>query len=363
MNDNEKDKVTKKDEKIAKNNFFKKIWYSITKIEKYPEMSAEGFKSTMKYFAGIVAILVIVICIGVMYQTNIMIEKTVEYAEANLPDFSYKDGKISVDESVLQPIKIEEENLGLGKIIIDTTTADDEIINSYKQEINNAEGKGIIILQDKIISQNSFQSTGTVEYKYDEVFNQMGLTEFTKKDAIEYAQGNQKYSLYLSLFLTLFISYFIWYAISTLWVAAILAIFGFLIAMIMKMKMRYVAIFNMAIYSLTLSTILQMIYIIVNAVTDFTIAYFQVMYISVAFIYLVAAIFILRAEFLKQQGELTKIAKIQEKVNKENEEEEEKEKEKQDKEKQERKRKDKQEEKKKGKENGKDHEEPEGSEV
>ena len=29
--------------------FFKKLWYSITKFEKYPEMAAEGIRSAIKY--------------------------------------------------------------------------------------------------------------------------------------------------------------------------------------------------------------------------------------------------------------------------------------------------------------------------
>ena len=40
-----------KKEQFLKLNFFKKIWYSIDKIEKYPELSAEGFKSAIKYLA------------------------------------------------------------------------------------------------------------------------------------------------------------------------------------------------------------------------------------------------------------------------------------------------------------------------
>ena len=41
----------------GKKGFFKKIWYSIDKIEKYPELSAEGFKSAIKYLAILIVIL------------------------------------------------------------------------------------------------------------------------------------------------------------------------------------------------------------------------------------------------------------------------------------------------------------------
>ena len=38
-----------KENKELKKGFFKKVWYSIEKIEKYSELSAEGLKSAIKY--------------------------------------------------------------------------------------------------------------------------------------------------------------------------------------------------------------------------------------------------------------------------------------------------------------------------
>ena len=88
------------------------------------------------------------------------------------------------------------------------------------------------------------------------------------------------------------------------------------------MRMRYVAVFNMAVYSITLSVILNIIYIIVNMFIPFTIEYFQVMYIAVATIYLMAAIFIIKSEMIKKQIELMKIEAEQQHVKKELEEQE-----------------------------------------
>ena len=54
----------------------------------------------------------------------------------------------------------------------------------------------------------------------------------------------------------------------------------------------------------------------------FTIEYFQVMYIAVATIYLMAAIFIIKSEMIKKQIELMKIEAEQQHVKKELEEQE-----------------------------------------
>ena len=112
------------------------------------------------------------------------------------------------------------------------------------------------------------------------------------------------------------------YTLSTLTDALILSALGYITTIIARLKMRFPAIFNMAVYSLTLSLILNIIYIAVNIFIDFNITYFQVMYTSVAYIYLVAAIFIIKSEFMKKQAELMKIIEEQEKVKQENRTEE-----------------------------------------
>ena len=87
--------------------------------------------------------------------------------------------------------------------------------------------------------------------------------------------------------------------------------------LVLKMKMRYVALFNMSIYALTLSTILNIVYLLINIFTNFTIEYFSVMYITVATIYLLAAILIINSELIKKQAEVMKIIEAEKIVKKE----------------------------------------------
>ena len=94
----------------------------------------------------------------------------------------------------------------------------------------------------------------------------------------------------------------------------------------LKMRMRYVAVFNMAIYALTLSTILNILYVLINMLFNFNIEYFSIMYVTVATIYLLAAIFILKTDLIKKQAEVMKIVEAQQIVKKELEEKEEQEK-------------------------------------
>lgn len=307
------------EEKELKVGFFKKVWQSITKIEKYPDMAAEGVARAIIYMAKIVAILAIVLCIGMVFQTYQMIVEGVDYLQNEFPEFSYSEGVLKV-EAQEQPMIYEETFVG--KTIIDTNVQDEQKINEYINLVQEA-GSGIIVLQDKVILKSEAVA-GTVNYNYKEMFTQMEITQFTKQDVINYATTYQSLSLYVSIFLTIFIYSFMMYFITTLSNAVMLSVLGYLTTVLARIKMRYAAIFNMSVYALTLSVILNMIYIGINIFKEFSIQYFDVMYVTVAAIYLIAAIFILKSEFIKKQMELMKIAEAQAIVKKQIEEQEEK---------------------------------------
>ena len=338
----------------APNGFFKKVYTSIIKIEKYPDMAAQGLPKAIAYIGKLVIILAIVLCLGMVYQTHQMVQEGINYLQNNFPDFSYKDGILTVNSE--EPIIIKDNPI-VGMAIVDTKTEDTNKINEYITSVEHS-GNGIIILKDKIILKN-ISVTGTINYNYKDIFGQIQLQEFNKQDVINYANSSQSFSLYVSVFLTIFVYAFIMYLITTLSNAVILSLFGYIASWFAKIKMRYVAIFNMSVYALTLSIILNIIYVAVNIFVDFNIEYFQVMYVAVAAIYLVAAIFILKGEFIKKQQELIKIAQVEEIVKQQIEVEKQKQEDK--KEKEDRKKEDEKQEKEEKEKKEKTKDEPEGS--
>lgn len=337
--------------------FFKKVKYSIFNVEKYAEMATEGIGKAFSYIAKLIVILAIVLSVWTLYQTYQMIQEGTNYLQNEFPDFSYSDGNLTVNTEDV--IKIDNEQFG--KIIIDTKTDSEETINQYLNEINET-GTGALILKNRAVLKN-ITMIGEVSYNYKESLDSMNLTEFNKRDVINYVQEGQINTLYFSIFITLFIYSFSMYFINTLWYAVIISIVGYLTMWVLKMKLRYVAIFNMSVYSLTLSTILNIIYLLVNIFFNFTIEYFSIMYITVATIYLLAAIFIIKSDLIKKQAEVMKIVEAQQIVKKEMEE---KEKEEEQKEKEEQRKKEKQEKPKNKEEKKEDkgnlnNDEPEGS--
>ena len=185
----------------------------------------------------------------------------------------------------------------------------------------------------------------------------MGITEFNKQQLVEYLKGSNMMPLYLNLFLVLFIYAFVIYFINTVFYIIAISVVGYLATLILKLKIRYVAVFNMAVYAITLPTVLNMLYLIVNAFYRYTISYFDVMYILVASIYMIAAIFLLKSEFNKKQGEVQKIVEVEKEVKEEMKEKQEEKKE----EKQENKDTKKKNKKEKTKDDNENGQEPEGS--
>lgn len=321
IEDNKNGNKNINDDNNFKKGFFKKVWYSIVKIERYAEMATEGVGRALSYLSKLVIILAIIISVWITIETNNNIQKAIDYLENNFPEISYKEGTLQVESN--EPIVIDNEVIN-GKIIVDTNTDSEETINQYINTVNEY-GSGIIVLKNRVILSNMTMA-GTISYNYKEAFDNINISEFNKKDIVEYSSSNNMITLYISIFATLFIYSYVWYLIKALWYVATISIFGYLVAWLLKIKMRYAPIFNMSIYAITLSIILNMIYIIINMFTNFTIEYFEVMYISVASIYLISAIFIIKSEFIKKQAELLKIAKAQEVIRKQMEQEKEEEK-------------------------------------
>lgn len=311
--ENEKAENTKKEqEKELKKGFFKKVWYSIDKIEKYSELSAEGFGRAIKYLVVLIMILGLISSVSTVYKTSLEVKNIAQYINDKTPGLTYSNGILAVDSET----PIIDENEKFGKVIIDTNTDSEQTINQYINEVQDGEN-AIIILKDKLILKE-VGLQGTTNYNYKDLFNEMKITEFNKQELVEYLLGTNMMSLYLNLFLVLFIYAFVIYLVNTLFYIIVISVFGYFATIILKLKIRYVAVFNMAVYAITLPTILNAIYIAVNAFFNYTINYFEVMYVLVASIYMIAAVFILKSEFNKKQGEVQQIIEVEKEVKEEN---------------------------------------------
>lgn len=311
-------------ENITKINFFKKVWYSITKYEKYPSMAAEGVKRAIKYLIMLTAIVTVFITIEALIQSKQMIQDLSNYIQENIPSFTYENGKLSMDMKETIVIK-DVEYSGIDRIVINTLHETDKQKEQIEEE-NLITGITVIFFKDEVVleARNESGQTARQPYTYNEFlasYISEDIEKFNKEEFIEFLNSNKMFSYYSQYGITTFIALFIANILVSLLDTLEVAIIGWIATMIARIKMKFSGIYSMAAYSLTLSMVLNIIYIIINYFTSFTIIYFQVAYITIACIYLIAAIFILKDDIIKKMQEVEKIKQEQKKVRQEIKEE------------------------------------------
>ena len=316
------------------NSFIKKIISSIKDFEKYPEMAVKPFSMVISYLIKLMLIFTFVVTIISVYNVSININNGIEYFKNEIPNIEFVNN--SEEKIVVTP------NTILDLIIIDTNELSEEQIQSYKEEANKYDTSAIM-LKDKVIINTG---SGTIQYEYEKIANMYNLGNMTKQEMLNYFTGTNLSMLYVGIFIISFIWLFIAYLISVFFDSLIFGIIGYVTALILRLQIKFVAMIKLAIHALTLPVILNLIYIIVQALFNFEIKYFDVMYIGVAYIYIITAILMIKSDLIRRGQELTKIIEEEKKVKAELESQEEEQRKREDKEKRKEKEREKEEENK-----------------
>ncbi len=302
--------------KITEMSFFKKVVSSIKDFERYPEMATQRVVATLKYLLKLIAIFTLIIVAVSTYKSVNVLNNTKNFIESKIPDFSFENNTLNID--LTEPIIEKNKDLIFGTVIIDVNSINEELLNEYKEKLNDTE-TGIILLNDKVIVLANSQ-LGYVEYSYKSLMKE-DFT-LTKQNLLDYLSGGSLISILIAIFIVNFIYSFMTYLIGVLMYIVLLTMLGYFTAAIMKMRMKIYAMFNMSVHAFTLPTILFLIYIVINMFTGMEIIYFDVMYVGVAYIYIITAILILKSDLMKRQQELIKIVQEQKKVAEEEKREE-----------------------------------------
>lgn len=305
------------EENNKKTNFFKEAFKSIKDLDKYEDFALETPGKAFKYFIKLIAIFSIIISIFYTYKIVNNMNDIYSNLKDKLPDFSYAQGALTMASE--EPIVIEDYKDVFGKIIIDTSITGNEI------EKYESEKEGILILKDKciILSNNAM---GQVAYKYEDIAKSYNINNFTKQDIVNYVEGINIVSICVSVYFVIFVYLYIIYFISIFMDVLLLSVLAFVISRISRIKLKYSHSFGIAIHALTLPVLLNLIYIVVNLLTGFQIKYFQLMYSTISYIYVIVGILMIKTDFINRQMELMKIAEEQEKVKEEMRKKEEEEK-------------------------------------
>ena len=102
----------------------------------------------------------------------------------------------------------------------------------------------------------------------------------------------------------------------------VVAIIGYIAAMFLGVRFKMTPMLSLSIYSMTLSFVLNGIYTVASIATGLYIEYFEVVYLVIGYIYVIAAVFMIKYDLIKQHEELQKVLEVQKEVKKEMEESE-----------------------------------------
>ncbi len=303
-----------KEEKIS---FFKRIKIAIFKLEDYGMFLGERWSKAFKFFFLLIILTSVIISLVAEYDFYKMANKAFSYIENEMPEFTYQDEKMVSSENV----EAYDSDYNFRLFINTDENISDEILTNYENKAFDADGS-LILLKDKVIY---LYQNNRIEEKYSDLLKNYGIEVTSKEELVKTINDLGISSIVFAYFSTNFIVLTISDIITNLSYLCIVAIFGYVAARFCGVRFKLSPMFVLSIYSLTLPIALSCLYNVVYILTGFVIKYFNVMYLLIAYVYIIAAILMIKYDLIKQNEELQKIIEVQKQVRKEMDEQEEKE--------------------------------------
>lgn len=316
------------DEEVVNIPKYKKFWYSITKFERYPEMATEGVGRAFGYLAWLIFIFSVILSIAFVIKFTGLARKGINFLDKNFNELTYSEGVLTIDTVN------KSATTDWGNVIVNTEELSQEKLQEYENKKSYTDVE-IVWLKEYVILKYDKES---IKVQYKDILENLGIEKFDKQTILKHLNEQlNSPKTYIMYFIAISIYLFVAYFIAVLLDVIILSLFGLITTAFAGIRIRYRALFNMAVYSITISTVLQLIYIIVKTFTGFNVKYFDLMHTAISFICLTASIFMIKSDVIKQQIELMRVIEIKKKEQEQEKEEEKKEEERKEKEKEEKK--------------------------
>ena len=321
----------KKEKKVG---FFKRLKLAIFNMEEYGMFLTERFWKAFGYFAILMLLISISLTFAYHYRVS---NKLLSYIKNEMPEVSFNDGVLKSEQNV----EAYDSTFNFRVFINTDDAVSEETLKGYDEKIGNTE-LALMFFKDKAT---------IASYMVDPSITDL-TQEIKEEDIILYKQdldykvimegypefkfaGNEAFETMLrediipvvmaNTFLPVTALVFIGEFIQMFGDVCVVAIIGYIAAVFLGVRFKLSPILSLAIYSLSLSFVLKGAYETANVVTGLYIEYFDVVYLVIGYIYIIAAIFMIKYDLIKQREELQKILQVQEEVKKELEEKEKKE--------------------------------------
>lgn len=288
--------------------FWERLKISIFKLEDYGTFLGESLSTALKYFFILILLVSVLISLVTTYQISKMINKMSNYIQNELPDFTYEEGKMKFAQNA----EAYNEDFEF-TFIVNTDSINEEQIKEYKNKIIE---QGIILLENKVIF---IADNIELEEEYKNLIDEYGLNINNKTDLINQLSQNTINTALGTYFIAGMVGNYVVNIISIAVDIFVVAVFGWIAAKLCGISFNIQPIISLAIYSVSLSVVLNAIYECVMIITGFEIEYFDMICLLISYIYIIAAIFMIKYDLIKQKEELQKIIDVQKEVKRENE--------------------------------------------
>lgn len=275
--------------------FFKKVWYSITNIKKYDEMTKQGLFSAIKYAMLLLAMLGIIMAGFETFEQIKAVNKSISYLEQNLPEFTINKQEINLQNEDTVILESEEMEKFFGcNIVIAQNLEENEAIEQYANMVKG-EYSCLVFLKNEYVlitpkySQDGGEN-GILKGEYsNEVSEYLGDSkeEYNKEDVMNYLKENISYTYY---FVIDFVIYFLTLIILYVFFLFVVALSYILALKMTKIKTPLKQAISEVLYAETLSMIVYVMYILLSYILKFKFSFIYGINLLIVYIYMMIVI-------------------------------------------------------------------------
>ncbi len=282
-------------EKEIRLSFFKRLKMSIFDFDKYHIIAAEGLGRAMMYLVKIILLFALVVSGATVIKVSQLLDQGAEYLSNNVPNFYFENNQFVLESNT--DVTLENHEYTDFRIILTNS-------ETYSEEtIKDFDGLAVVFTKNHILMKKQ-NSTSITTQTYEEIAKNIDLTTVNKDYIINIAKGENAYTVLANIFAVIFISTFLTYFLTGILDTIALSLLGFIVSRLIRIPFKYGALYSLSISAITLPVILNAIYMVVNMFTGFVIPYFQIMYTLISYVYLIAALLIMRSEIIKKKVQI-----------------------------------------------------------
>ena len=279
-------------EKEIRISFFKRLKMSIFDFDKYHIIASEGLGRAMMYLVKLMLLFAVVISIATVIKLSQLLDDGLEFYSQNVPNFHFENNQFILENDGDYVVE-NHEYVDFKVILTNSETYNED-------EIRNFDGLVAVFTKNHMLVKQQ-NSTSITTQTYEELSNTVDLSTVNKDYVYNMFTGENAYAIQANIFAVILIVMFFTYFFTAILNTIALSLLGLIVSRLIRMPLKYSSIYSLGISSITLPTILNAIYLVVNLFTGFVIPYFQLMYTLISYVYLIAALLIMRSEIIKKK--------------------------------------------------------------